>query len=398
MGLFSGPRERRYNGFTAQFQTPPVPTNSATASAMNLARAENALQRIAVWASVALLANITAELPLGVYTGDPNELMWAKPVTAPGYFEDIAGDGYGTPDWLYASMVSYLLRGNKYGNVLERDGRGGFPTRVPLYHPDTVQGWRDENGQPTWRVNGLKVDRSTMWHRRAYTLPGALLGLSPIGYQAATISLGVSALKFGQEFFSSGGNPTGLLANTEMDINKDVAATAKERFLAAMNGRREPVVLGKGWSWTQISIAPEESQFLATQGYTNAECARIFGPGVPEILGYEVGGSMTYTNVEQRNLHLLVYTLDPWLSRLERELTAMLPRPRFARFDREALLRTDTLTRYKSHALAIASRFMAPSEVRATENLGPMTPEQLAELDFVPEPVLNPETVTPPTK
>ncbi len=398
MGLFSGARERRYNGFTAQFPTPPILPNSAGATATNMSRAETALQKLAVWASVALLANVTSELPIGVYTGSPDAARWAKPVTAPGYMEDIAGDGYGTADWIYASMVSYLLRGNKYGKIVTRDTRGGFPTQVTLYHPDSVRGFRDDDGLPSWRVDGYKVDRSSMWHRRAYPLPGSILGLSPIAYEAQTIGLGLAAQQFGTQFFESGGNPTGLLTNTEMDLNKTISETAKERFLAAMNGVREPVVLGKGWDWKQISIAPEESQFLATQQFTSTECARIYGPGVPEILGYEVGGSMTYTNVEQRNIHLLTYTLDPWLGRLERELTAMLPRPRFARFDRSQLLRTDQLTRYKTHAIAVATRFMAPSEIRTYENQPPMTADQLAELEFVPTPVLAPESVTPPTK
>lgn len=400
MGLFSGPRERRYNGFTAQFPTPPILPNSAGAIAgMNTSRAETALQKLAIWASVALLANVTSELPIGVYTGSPDAAQWAKPVTVPGYMEDIAGDGYGTADWIYASMVSYLLRGNKYGKVVERDTRGGFPTQVPLYHPDSVRGWLDDDGLPTWRVNGYRVDRSSLWHRRAYPLPGSLLGLSPIAYEAQTIGLGLAAQQFGTQFFESGGNPTGILSNSERDLDGQApATTAKERFMAAMNGRREPVVLGKGWNWQQISIAPEESQFLATQQLTSAECARIYGPGVPEILGYEVGGAMTYANVEQRNLHLLTYTLDPWLGRLERELTAMLPGPRFARFDRSQLLRTDQLTRYKTHAIAVATRFMAPSEIRTYENLPPMTADQLDELEFVPTPELKPESVTPPTK
>lgn len=399
MGLFSG--ERRYNGFVAQFPNPPILPNSASATytAMNLSRAETSLQKVAVWAAVTLLANIASELPIGVFTGSPGTAEWAKPVNVPGYLEDIAGDGYGTPDWVYASMVSYLLRGNKYGKIVERDTRGGFPTQVPLYHPDSVRGWLDQNsGRPTWRVNGIEVPPSDVWHRRAYALPGSLLGLSPIAYQAQTIGLGLAAQRFGIEFFEDGANPTGMLINSEMDLNKEVSATAKERFIAAMNGRREPVVMGKGWSWQQISIAPEESQFIATQQFTSAECARIYGPGVPEILGYETGNAQTYANVEQRNLHLLVYTLDPWLSRLERELTAMLPRPRFARIDRSALLRTDQLTRYKTHAIAIASRFEAPSEVRTYENMPPMTTDQLDELEFVPVPVLAPESVTPPTK
>jgi hypothetical protein len=164
MGLFSGRRpELRYNGFTAQFSNPPIPPNSAGASymtALNPARAETSMQKLAVWAAVMLIANLAAELPIGVFTGDPAASEWARPVKAPGYFEDIGGDGYGTPDWVFAALVSYLLRGNVYGKTVERDTRGGFPTQVPLYHPDLVRGWRDDNGRPTWRVNGLEVPTS----------------------------------------------------------------------------------------------------------------------------------------------------------------------------------------------------------------------------------------------
>lgn len=399
MGLFTGrPLEKRYNGFTAQFANPPILPNSASGGTtpMNLSRAENSLQKIAIWVSVQLIAGLAAELPLGVFSGKGQE---ARPISTPGYLEDVAGDGYGTSDWIFAALVSYLLRGNLYGKILDRSPRGGFPTQVSLYHPDEVWGWRDPTtGKPTWKAGGDPVDAADMFHRRMFVMPGRLLGLSPIGWHTQTIGLGLSAEQFGVEFFVSGANPTGLLVNSETDLSPDVAQVAKERFVAALNKRREPVTLGKGWEWKPIAIKPEESQFLETQKYTEAQCARLFGPGMAEILGYDSGSSMTYTNVENRNIHLLTYTLDPWFSRVERALSSMLPAPQTARFDRNALLRTDLLTRLKSHATAIAARIMAPSECRPVEGLPPMTPEQLDELKFVPTPVLSPLKVTPPTK
>jgi HK97 family phage portal protein len=207
----------------------------------------------------------------------------------------------------------------------------------------------------------------------------------------------MSATRFGLEFFRDGANPTGMLTNEVEELNEAKARTAKERFIAALNGTREPVVLGKGWKWQQIQIAPEESQFLETNKYTEAQCARIYGPGVAEILGYDTGTNMTYQNVEQRDIHLLTYSLDKWLVKIEGILSDMLPRPRSVKIDRKALLRTDMLTRFRAHALAIGSKFMAPSEARTVEDMPPMTPEQQAELDAMalPGPAMNPihETV-----
>jgi HK97 family phage portal protein len=389
MGLFSGPREKRYDGFTANFSSPPIPSNSRSTPYGGIARAEGSMQSVAIWAAVSLVASLAAELPIDVFSGQGDG---KKKVSTPGYLLDIAGDGYGTPDWVYQSVVSYLLRGNVFGKVVARDSRGGFPTQVPLYHPDDVYGWRDPNtGMPKWRAQGMDIPAADMWHRRAYSVPGYLLGLSPIGYHAMTIGLGFEAQRFGVDFFRDGANPTGLLTNSETDLKKEQAQTAKDRFVAALNGTREPVVLGKGWSWQQISIAPEESQFLETQRYSSSECARIFGPGMPEILGYPTGDPLTYATVEGRSLHLLTYALDPWFTRLEYNLSSLLPRPQYVKLNRAALLRADLLTRYRAHNMAIAGHWKAPSEVRDDEDMPPMTDTQLAELQAfdLPDPALD---------
>lgn len=389
MGLISGPREKRYDGFTANFQSPPVPSNRRSGFSFGAGRAESAMQAAAVWAAITLVASLASELPFDVFSGQGDT---KKPIRTPSYLLDVAGDGYGTEDWIYQSIVSYLLRGNVFGKVVARDNRGGFPTQVPLFHPDDVTGWRDpDTGQPRWRAYGAEIPATDMWHRRAYTVPGYLLGLSPINYHAMSIGLGFEAQKFGIDFFHDGANPTGLLTNSETDLKKEQAQTAKERFMAALNGGREPVVLGKGWDWKQISIAPDESQFLETQKYTSAECARIFGPGMPEILGYPTGDPLTYATVEGRSLHLLTYALDPWFTRLEKNLSAFLPRPQYVKLNRAALLRTDLLTRYRAHNMAIAGHWKAPSEVRDDEDMPPMTDSQLAELQAfdLPDPELD---------
>jgi phage portal protein BeeE len=81
---------------------------------------------------------------------------------------------------------------------------------------------------------------------------------------------------------------------------------------------------------------------------------------------------MTYANVEQRSVHLLVYTLDPWLVRIERMFTSMLPRPQYVAFNRDALLRTTTFERYRTHALALANAWKTVNEVRNLEDLPPV--------------------------
>lgn len=356
--------------------TPPIPTNgslawtSYTDLAAGLGTAESSLQQVAVWAAVNLLATQAATLPVDVLTGDGAA---TRPVPTPPWLADLGGDGYGLHDWVYQYMTSALLRGNVYGQVTDRDPRTGQPRQVVLQHPDNVLGWRDpQSGLPKWRVGGVEVERTDVWHQRAYVLPGRLLGLSPIAHHATTVGLGMTARRFGLQWFTDGAHPSGILINEEAEMDKATTDITKQRFVAAVRGNREPLVLGRGWKFQPVQVGAAESQFLETQRYTAAECARIYGPALPEILGYETGGSMTYANVEQRNLDLLTYSVDPWLTRIERAFTALLAPGQYAKFNRAALLRTATLDRYKAHRLALAYGWKTINEVRENEDMGPV--------------------------
>ncbi|MFG2054776.1 phage portal protein [Micromonospora sp. NPDC048930] len=373
MSVFWGRRRRPADGeLRGSFSNPPLPSPLETgpggyAGAVNLTEAEASLQKIAMWSSVDLIASLVSELPIDVFRGVKKDRTHLR---TPSYLLDPAGDGYGVQDWLDQLLRSWLLRGNANGKIVDRDRRESFPTQVALYHPDTVTGWRDLNsGLPTWRVNGREVDRENMWHRRCYPAPGQVMGLSPVAYHATTIGLGLTAERFGLQWFVDGAHPSAMLVNTEVEMKQSTARIAKQRFLAAVRGTREPVVFGKGWKYEQIQVNPNESQFLETNKYTEAQCARLYGPGMAEVLGYDTGSSLTYSTVEGRSRHLLVYALSKWINRAERALTGMLPRGQYVKLNRDALLQSTTLERYKAHSLALRDRWRTPNEVRDIEDV-----------------------------
>jgi HK97 family phage portal protein len=369
--LFGG-RERRQ----LQFINPPIPPNSQGGGSVgggpvDLSNTESSLQKIAVWACVNLVATIAETMPLDVFTGTGED---RKPLQMPAWMQDLDSSGNGLADWLYQYVYSQMLRGNAYGIILDRDRQRGTPTQIVLQHPDDVRLWKapDGTGAAEWKVKSKSVDPATMWHKRVHPIPGHVLGMSPIQLHAMTIGLGISALQFGNQWFRDGAHPSGMLTNTETSLSPEQSDTAKARFLAAIRGTREPVVLGKGWDFKAIQIAPEESQFLQTNSYTGAECCRIFGPGFAEVFGYAERGTLTYTNIEQRSLDLLTYAADPWLVRIERALSALLPAPRYVKFNRSALIRTDLLTRYQAHQIALRNKWKVINEVRDDEDMQPV--------------------------
>jgi phage portal protein BeeE len=61
----------------------------------------------------------------------------------------------------------------------------------------------------------------------------------------------------------------------------------------------------------------------------------------------------------------------PWLRRIEDALSSLLSPDVFVRFDVDAFLRADTLTRLKAYQLAVMTGIRTPNECRATEGLEP---------------------------
>lgn len=379
MGLFTRSELRQ------AFPEPPVPAagtaGGSSVRSVSLRRTDAALQKVAIFASVNLLASIPTMIPFNVYSGVGNDKR-SRPT--PRWLTDLGATKHGTADFLWQVMYCWGLRGNAVGQILERDPRNGTATAIDLWSPDDVTLTPDPNdaSKVVWRNNGKMVPTEDVWHKRVYPAPGRVMGLSPIALHAVTIGQGLYAQNFGAQWFLDGAHPSSVLTNDRTaEIDQTTANTVKQRFLAAVRGSREPVVLGNGWKYQQIQIAPAESQFLETQEYTAAECARIYGPGMPEILGYKVGNSMTYANIEQRSVDLLTYTIDPWLVRVERMLSELLPAPQYVRFDRKALLRTDALTRFQKHQFALKNGLQYINEIRANE-------EDLAPVPWGNEPYL----------
>lgn len=331
----------------------------------------NSLQSVAFHAAVDMMCSLVSEMHFDSYRSPDGGLQGRKKIKTPGNLLDPSGDGYGVEDWIYMLVQSWFLRGNVFGNILDA-GPTGMLRQVDLFNPDCVNATLVD-GAVKWTVQGRDVPASKMFHRRAYPVAGNLFGLSPVQAHADELGLSIAATKFGKTWFQDGGHPSGILSNSEADMSDEtVVRTAKDRFLAALFGTREPVVLGRGWSFEQIQVNPEESQFLQTRGYTEAQCARILGPGVAEVLGYSTGSTLTYANIVDRDVEMLKYSANRWLKRVERILSAFLPRPQFVLFDRDSFLETSIAQRWAVNKIKLDSGALVINEVRAADNLEPV--------------------------
>jgi HK97 family phage portal protein len=322
-----------------------------------------ALQHSAVWACVNLIAGAISTLPLAAYRdGDRVALPALPPILrAP-------SAGWSLPDFLYAALQALLLRGNCYGLIVDRAGAGLLPSQVELLANDRVQ--VEANSRIIWRIDGTEVDPASIWHVKAFTAPGQVLGLSPIQHARQAIGLGLGAEKYAAKLFGESAIPSGVLT-TDQDINQPRAEEIKARWRASHAGNRDIAVLGSGAKFQAVTIAPEEAQFLETTQANVRTIARYFAVQ-PELIGADSGNSLTYANVEQRALDFLTFGLRPWLVRLETALSALLSSTTTVKFNAAALVRTDLLTRYQAHESAIRAGWKLRSEVRDLEDLPPV--------------------------
>jgi HK97 family phage portal protein len=336
-------------------------------------------QTVAIAASADLVAGLPAELPIDVVTGDGMSRQ-IIPASRASWLDDPEGYGYGAADFIYSLVQAWAFTGNASLEIVS--ARPGYPTAWMLL-PKSFRPDRQSNGDLVWtdggrslpaRLPGQEWQVGQVWHTRVNPRPGQMLGESMIARHMRTvIQPAQAAAEFGAQYFEDSAMPGAVLSNDTVEFtDAEGPELVRQRWRAAMAQKRAVGVLGKGWKFDAVTVTAEESQFLATQRYGAAECARIFGPGVAEILGYETGSSMTYSTLESRLAHLLSLSPGRWIRRTERVLSLMTPKPWRVKLNTGALQSATIAARYASHATALQNQWRTPNEIRGLEDLPPV--------------------------
>lgn len=331
------------------------------------------------WACVRLRANAISTSPVDCYrkVGGRNYEVPTPPVLqAPG------GADVDIVEWLYSTQADLDRYGNTFGVITARDGLG-FPARIELLPADAVV-VRAKGGKATeYRCGADTFTPGQIWHEKQYTSSGMAVGLSPIAYAALSLDTGRSAREFIAQWFDGSGVPSAHLKNTAKTLNSKQSAEVKSRFNAAVR-TGDVFVTGNDWDYSMLGAKAAESGFLEAVHASAADICRFLGVPGDMVDVNEKTGSITYANVTQRNLQLLIHDLGPAVTRRERALSRLLPAPRFAKLNTDAVvLRMDPNTRAEMNKTLLDSRQRVPSEVREKDDLLPFTPEQLDEMQAV---------------
>ena len=347
-----------------------------------------AMQTSAVYACVRILAESVAGLPLHVYERTANGSKSTKP-SHPLYrlLHDEPNREMTSFVFRETLMSHLLLWGNAYAQII-RDGRG-FPIAFYPLLPDRMAVDRNESGELVYTYQSdkgqVKLRRENVLHIPGLGFDG-LIGYSPIAMAKNAVGLALATEDYGAAFFANGANPGGVLEHPGV-IKPEQADRLRESWQSQFGGANahKVAVLEEGLKFHQMSIPPEQAQFLETRKFQINEIARIFR--VPPHMVGDLEKS-SFSNIEQQSLEFVKYTLDPWVVRWEQSLQQALILPSekatiFIKFNLDGLLRGDYQSRMQGYSTGIQNGFMSVNDVRSLEDMNLLTSEEGGDLHFV---------------
>jgi HK97 family phage portal protein len=343
---------------------------------------DDAMHNSVVWACLRLRADLISTSPVDCYREvDGRAVNFKTPpvLVSPG------GSTCGIVEWLYSSQVDLDRFGNCFGIIVARDGLG-FPARIDLVSAESVTVLTSAGTITGYRIGQNTYDPRDVWHEKQFTIAGVPVGLSPLAAAALTLSTAQSAQEFAADWFAGSAVPASHLKNTSQVLNTDEATAIKERFETSVQ-TGDVFVTGSDWDYQMLGAKASESGFIEAQQMTSQDMCRFLGVPGDMVDVNTQSGSITYANITQRNLQLLIVNLGPATTRRQVALSSLLPSPRYVKLNTDAVvLRMDPKARAELNALLLSSKQRTPSEAREKDDLAPFTPEQIAEINALANP------------
>lgn len=352
---------------------------------------QSALTFTACFSAIRTISEDVASLPIRVIQDLPDGGSQLRPDHPTQKLLTESPNGEISSFNLIESWVSHVLG---WGNAFLECERStsGKPLALHLLHPSATRPLR-EDGQLYYQIQGSQEQGKLLHSDYVVHLAGlgfdGLVGYSPIAMCREAIGLGKALEEFGASVFSNKVLPGGILTypNKLDDASKQRIRESLSLEHSGRGRQHSTMVLDNGMTWTPTSIAPEDAQFLATRQFQVLEIARIYRLPPHKLGDYS---QSHLSNIEASNMDYLQTTLRGWLTRIERCLTLKLfseaerKMGYRCKFDMKSLLRADSKTRSEYYQKMLALGVYTVNEIRALENLNPISEEAGGNLRFVP--------------
>lgn len=338
---------------------------------------ETAMTLSAVWACVRLISETMASIPLTLYrrTSNGSVLGTAHPLynvlrsqpnadtTAVNFYEPLIG--------------SLLLQGVAY---VERLYIGERVVGMNFLYLGRLNRQKTNSGTYVYKYREADGSTRTIPASRVAKILGFTLdgmnGLSAIEYGVNVFGSALSAQRSANTTFKNGLMPTVyfkmdkfLKPQQREDFRKDF----KENVAGALNAGTNPLLEG-GMTVGEVGIKPSDAQLLESRGFSVEEVCRWFRVA-PWLVGHSSQGQTKWgTGMEQELLGFLIFTLGPWMTRLEQAVLKdfLSPADRvsyYVEFERDEFLKGDSASRAAFLSTLCNNGIMTRDEARKKLNM-----------------------------
>jgi len=339
---------------------------------------QTVLKLSAVWACARLISESIATLPLNMYERTSAGKRIAQQHALQFVLHDQPNVDSTAAMYWEAMVAAMLLRGN---GRAERLTVGDRTVGMVFLDPNRLSVGRDSRGERTYRYRELNGTQRDIPRDRVWTIPG----FSTSGNE------GVSVLRYGAEVFGSaiaaGQAASSMFQNSlttqhVWKIDRVLRPEQREEFKKlsrtfdrSLESSGAPV-LEAGMTVENIGINPDEAQLLESRAFSVEEICRWFRVP-PFMVGHSEKSTSWGTGIEQQMIGFLVFTLAPWLRRIEQAISKDLLTPAertrfYPKFAVEGLLRADSQARAAFYAVMVSNGILTRDEVRELEDREPM--------------------------
>lgn len=345
--------------------------------------AQNALQTTAVFACVRLLSESIASLPLFLYR--KTETGKEKATDMPIYevLHDVPNPETDSFQFWQAFVANMLIYGRGYAEVV-RNNAGHIVQMWNITTPFVRVQRNSETQELEYVITPSGKERFILRKDQIFRVDwfsmDALNAFRPLELAQNAIGLSEAAEEFASNYFKNGANVGGIIEYPDVLRDNDLEQYKKDvrKEYSGLSNAARLLFLEQGAKFQKVSNTPEESQMLETRKFQVEEVARFYNVPLHMVGDLE---HATFSNIEQMSLNYVIYTLRPYLVRIERAITAQLLMPQersiyFPKFSVEGLLRGDYKSRMEGYAVARQNGWMSANDIRELEDMDHIPAEE----------------------
>jgi len=337
---------------------------------------DTAMQISAFWASVRLISETIACLPVMLYrvdaaakVRDQQHWLWQLLAYKP--------NRYQTRIEFFETLVLNLCT---WGNAYARITRSGneVVSLIPMMSAQVeTQLLKDGSiihlyNRPDGALEVLAEE--SVWHIKLFG--NGIVGMSPLAHARNALGIAQAAEDRVSSVFRNGAKPSGVLM-VDHALSKAQRDVIRASFAELAEGNNDSlIVLDKFMKYEQVSMSPQDVELLSSRRFQLEDIARFMG--VPSVLINDTSQSTVWgSGIQQLIEGSYKLNFRPYLERIELSaLVHLLPRADRAKyeleFDFDSLLRMDAAARMTANQVGINSGQITPNEARASEGRAAM--------------------------